>query len=157
MLTLRRTCPGAWVDFNGHMRDAYYLLLISFANDRTMDELDMGPRYLRTKGRTLYNLDTRIRYLKEAHRGDRLAVQMRLIDADAKRLHIHSMIRNEATGAALAANESILLHVAQEGGPTAEAFPPDVVDLVAARLERDASQPPEVRVGGVGLARQGLP
>lgn len=153
MLILRRTCPGSWVDFNGHMRDAYYVLLVSFANDQTMDELGMGPRYLAARGRTLYNLDTRTRYLKEAHGGDPLRVEMRLIDADDKRLHLHSMIRRDDTEAPLAAVEAVLLHVNQAAGPKAEPFPDDIASLVRARLERDAGPAPEIRTGGVGLRR----
>lgn len=152
MLELRRVCPADWVDFNGHMRDAYYVLLVSFANDQTMDELGMGPRYLSSTGRTLYNVDTRINYLKEAHEGDTLLVRMRLIDSDAKRLHLHSEILNETTGAPLAVNESVLLHVDQAGGPRAESFPPDVAALVGARRARDGD-PTLRRVGGVGLRR----
>lgn len=155
MLVLRRTCPGTWVDFNGHMRDAYYVLLVSFANDQAMDELGMGPRYLAAAGRTLYNLDTRIRYLKEAHRGDPLRVEMRLLDADAKRLHLHSLIRHDRTEAPLAAVEAVLLHVAQRGGPRAEPFPPEVKALVDARLARDGGAPPEIRVGALGLRMPG--
>ena len=153
MLILKRTCPGAWVDFNGHMRDAYYALLVSFANDQTMDELGMGPTYLSARGRTLYNLDTRARYLKEAHQGDPLRVEMRLVDADDKRLHLHSLIRHDETDAPLAAVEAVLLHVNQADGPRAEPFPEDIAALVAARRERDAGPAPEIRTGGVGLRR----
>ena len=153
MLILRRTCPGSWVDFNGHMRDAYYMLLVSFANDRTMDELGMGPRYLAAEGRTLYNLDTRVRYLKEAHGGDPLRVEMRLLDADDKRLHLHSTIRRDDTDAPLAAVEAVLLHVNQSAGPKAEPFPPGVAERVKARLARDAGPAPDFRAGGVGLRR----
>ena len=156
MLMIKRTCPGAWVDFNGHMRDAYYVLLISFANDQTMEELGMGPRYLAAKGRTLYNLDTRIRYRKEAHGGDPLIVEMRLIDHDTKRLHLHSLIRHETTRAVLAVNESVLLHVNQagpEGRPAAEAFPPHIAAMVEARHQRDGTVAEADRVGSVGLGR----
>lgn len=153
MLILKRTCPGAWVDFNGHMRDAYYVLLVSFANDQTMDELGMGPTYLSARGRTLYNLDTRVRYLKEAHQGDPLRVEMRLIDADAKRLHLHSLIRHDLTDAPLAAVEAVLLHVNQADGPRAEPFPDDIAALVEARRLRDAGPLPEIRTGGVALRR----
>jgi acyl-CoA thioester hydrolase len=61
----------------------------------------------------VYNVDTRIRYLKEAHGGDQLRVDMLLVDADSKRLHLHSTIYNDTTNAPLAVNESVLLHVNQ--------------------------------------------
>lgn len=154
MLTLRRSCLPEWVDFNGHMRDAYYVLLVSFANDQTMDELGMGPTYLKAEGRTLYNIDTRIRYMKEAYGGDLLRVEMRLIDNDDKRLHLHSMIYHDASNNALAVNETILMHVNQKDGPKAEAFPDRVAKLVADRRERDGDHAPEHRVGDVGLRRQ---
>lgn len=157
MLTLRRSCPGTWVDFNGHMRDAYYVLLISFANDQMMAELGTGPDYLRRTGRTFYNLDTHIRYLKEAHHGDPLRVEMRLLDADDRRVHLHSVICHDQTNAPLAVNESLLLHVDQ-AGPRATPFPDDVAALVAARAGADAGQAPALRAGQVGIRRKaGLP
>jgi acyl-CoA thioester hydrolase len=157
MLTLRRTCPGTWVDFNGHMRDAYYLLLISFANDQMMAELGTGPDYLRRTGCTFYNLDTHIRYLKEAHHGDPLRVEMRLLDADDRRVHLHSVIFHDETNAPLAVNETLLLHVDQIG-PQAAAFPDDVAALVEARAAGDAGPAPSLRAGHVGIRRKtGLP
>ena len=154
MLQLRKVCPTDWVDFNNHMRDAYYVLLVSFANDQTMEELGMGPRYLAATGHTLYNVDTRIRYLKEAHGGNELRVDMLLVDADSKRLHLHSTIYDDATNTPLAVNESVLLHVNQAGGPAAAAFPEDVAKRVTERLERDAEFTPSCRVGDIGLQRK---
>lgn len=152
MLTLRRTCPGTWVDFNGHMRDAYYVLLISFANDQIMAELGTGPEYLRRTSHTFYNLDTHIRYLKEAHHGDPLRVEMRLLDADDRRVHLHAVIYHDQTDAPLAVNESLLLHVDQ-AGPRAAPFPDDVAALVAARAEADGGPLPRLRAGNVGVRR----
>jgi acyl-CoA thioester hydrolase len=153
MLTITRTCLPQWVDYNGHMRDAYYVLVVSFANDQTTDELGLGPTYLKRTGCTVYNLDTRIRYLKEAHEGDLLRVEMRLLDHDAKKLHLHSLVRHDESDAILAVNESVLLHVDQKNGPKALAFPPSVADLVHQRFERDKVSTPELRVGDVGLIK----
>jgi acyl-CoA thioester hydrolase len=143
-------CPE-WSGIPDDMRDAYYVLLISFANDQAMDDLGMEPCYLKVTGDSLHNVDTRIRYLKEAHGGDALRVDMLLIDTDSKRMHLHSSIYNDTTNAPLAVNESVLLHVNQAGAPAAAKFPKDVAELVAQRLKRDAAFKPHQRVGDVGI------
>jgi acyl-CoA thioesterase FadM len=113
----------------------------------------MGPTYLNRTGCTTYNLDTRIRYMKEAHGGDVLRVEMCLIDHDDKKLHLHSLVRHDGSDAILAVNESVLLHVDQKLGPKAAPFPPRVAELVQQRFERDKAVTPEPRVGDVGLKR----
>ncbi|NQD80797.1 thioesterase, partial [Pseudomonas sp. CrR14] len=35
--TYRTLVQADWVDYNGHLRDAYYLLICSFATDGLMD------------------------------------------------------------------------------------------------------------------------
>ena len=84
MLTITRTCLPEWMDFNGHMRDAYYVLCVSSANDKMHEELGVGPTYQQSTGFSVYNLDTRVRYLKEGREGDPIEVRMRIMDFDAR-------------------------------------------------------------------------
>lgn len=147
------TVPPEWIDFNGHMRDAYYLLCVASANDALMEELGLGPAYLARTRATLYNLECHTRFLKEAHEGDRVGVHMRLLDADQKRLHIFSELRNQ-NGALLALNEELLMHIRQGDRPSAEPFPPEVLVNVRTRLARDRTHPaPTRRAGPIGLRK----
>lgn len=148
------TVPAAWIDFNGHMRDAYYLLCVASANDALMAELGLGPAYLARTGATLYNLECHTRFLREAHEGDPVGVEMRLLDADSRRLHLYNEIRGR-DGALLALNEELLIHVSRAGPrPAAAPFPPDVAARIEARRARDVELPqPELRAGPIGLRR----
>jgi acyl-CoA thioester hydrolase len=150
----RTVVPPEWIDFNGHMRDAYYVLAVSYANDAIVQALGLGPAYLAETGCTVYNLESHTRFLKEGHAGDRIGVDIRLLDADAKRLHLFSEVRR-VDGELLALNEELLLHVSRGGArPAAAPFPPDVQARVDARQAEDAARPaPELRAGPIGLRR----
>ncbi|MEM9009880.1 MAG: thioesterase family protein [Pseudomonadota bacterium] len=152
MISYATTVPTDWIDFNGHMRDGYYVLAVSYANDATMEALGLGPAYLARTGATLYNLENQIRFLREAHEGDPIRVEMWLVAADRKRLHLASVIRHSATGETLAENAAVLLHV-QRGpeGPRAAPFPAEVQARVEAMLAEDAGAPAPSFAGAVGL------
>ena len=145
----------AWIDVNGHMRDAYYMLVVSWANDALMEAAGMGPAYLERTGCTLYNLENHVRFLKEAHQGDTLAVRMRVLDADAKRVHLFAEVTRPADGALLALNEALLLHVTQRGERVRAAEMPEATRawLAAAKAAGEALPPPAHRAGAIGLVR----
>ena len=152
MLTITRTCLPEWIDFNGHMRDAYYVLCVSSANDQMHEELGVGETYQKSTGFSVYNLDTRVRYLKEGRVGDVIEVRMRIMDHDEKRHHTHSQLVNTATGDILAVVEAVLCHVDQSI-PTATPYPMEAQTRLAARMAEDAGTDPGPRVGGVGLRK----
>ena len=146
---------GDWIDFNGHMRDAYYMLVVSWANDALMEAAGMGPAYLARTGCTLYNLENHVRFLKEAHAGDALRVEMRVLDCDAKRVHLFAEVTRPVDGALLALNEAMLLHVTQRGERVRAAAMPEAVQdwLTAARKAAAALAPPAQRAGPIGIVR----
>lgn len=139
MIVYRDRVAPEWIDFNGHMRDAYYVLAVSYANDSAMEKLGLGPEYLGRTNRTLYNLESHTRYLKEAHLGDPIRVEMWLADSDTKRLHLAARVVNEASGAVLAVTEELLMHVSRNGDkPRGEAFPMIVQARVDNMLAEDS-------------------
>ncbi len=152
MLTITKTCLPEWMDFNGHMRDAYYVLCVSSANDKMHEELGVGPTYQKATGRSVYNIDTRIRYLKEGREGDPIEVRMRIMDFDAKRHHTHSQLVHAESGDLLAVVEAVLIHVDQSI-PAPMPYPEEAQALLAAKMAEDAGTDPGLRVGGVGLRK----
>ena len=68
----RATLEPAWIDYNGHLRDAYYGLIVSYAIDDVMDHLGLDAAYRAGTQCTLYTLEMHIHYLHEVKESDAL-------------------------------------------------------------------------------------
>lgn len=139
-LTIYRDSVRAeWVDYNGHLRDAFYMLIFSFATDALLDHIGLDDATRKARKRSVYTLEAHINYLHEIKEGTQVRVDARLIAHDAKRLHLYlEMFAADAgvpaAGAPVAASEQMLLHV-DTNGPKSIAFDPDV----KARIEEIAA------------------
>jgi acyl-CoA thioester hydrolase len=121
-----------WIDYNGHMRDAYYGLVLSFAVDAAMDHLGLDAAYRERTRCTLYTLELHIHYLHEIKRTDDLHIATSILDADAKRIHMGCRFGCARMSAAAATGDVLLLHVHQGKMPKSAAFPSDIARRIAA-------------------------
>lgn len=126
----------AWIDYNGHLSEAYYVLVFGFATDAAMDALGLGPDYRAATSNSLYTVEAHVRYLAETGLGAELEVTTTVAGSGAKKLHLCHEMR---VGGQLIATEEILgLHVNQDTGRTC-GFGEDVLAAIAASHE----EPPE--------------
>jgi acyl-CoA thioester hydrolase len=128
----RAAIQAEWIDFNGHLRDAYYGLVASYAIDEVMDHLGLDAVYRARTHCTLYTLELHLHYLHEVKRSDDLGVLTSVLDFDRKRLHVGCrFIRSHRVDPAAASDpvataEMMLLHVHQGDKPTVASFPDEV-------------------------------
>src|SRR3954463_8828525 len=88
-----------WIDYNGHLNLAYYLVLFDTATDALWDQIGLGPE-LRATGLTTFAVESHILYRAELIAGDAVVVDAQILGLDAKRLHVaHEMRRNGALAA----------------------------------------------------------
>jgi acyl-CoA thioester hydrolase len=128
-----------WIDYNGHLRDAYYGLVVSYAIDDLMDQLGLDAAYRASTQCTLYTLELHLNYLHEVKASDELTVENLILDADRKRMHVGSLIRCARLPEPVATAETMLLHVQQGAKPASAAFPGDVEQrLQALKLNPEA-------------------
>ena len=120
-----------WIDYNGHLRDAYYGLIVSFACDALMDRLGMDAAYRARTGNTLYTVEMHVHFLQEVQKDDVVNVDVRVLGADQKKLHVAFDLLRESDGVVAASAEQMLLHVHQGETVTTAAFPPDVGSAIA--------------------------
>jgi len=135
-----------WIDYNGHLRDAYYTVLLSYAIDEVMDQLGLDAAYRERTRCTLYTLELHIHYLHEVKSTDELTVSTSILDFDRKRIHAACDFTCPRVSEAVAAAEVMLLHVHQGDKPASAAFPADVQRL----LEALKLSPASLAARGVG-------
>lgn len=119
-----------WLDYNGHMNLAYYLLAFDHASDVFFDHLGVGRNYIeRTRG-SIFVVETHVVYHREVTAGDMLRFSTVLLAHDAKRLHFMHHMHHAGEGYVAAANELMALHVSLETR-RAKPFPCDVLATLA--------------------------
>lgn len=121
-----------WIDYNGHLRDAYYVVVLSLATDALMDAVGLDEAYRKRTECTLFSVEMHLHWKHEVKQDDRLIVDAHILGADAKRIHVGYDVRTEARAEPSATAEFMLLHVRQGANPGVASFPPEV----AAAIER---------------------
>ncbi|SIN87528.1 3-hydroxyacyl-CoA dehydrogenase NAD-binding domain-containing protein [Vannielia litorea] len=89
LVTLRRTIPVDWTDYNGHMNESRYGQLWSDAGDTILVAIGMGPESPGTQGATWFTVDNHIRYLAETQAGETCEVRTTILLAEGKKLRMH--------------------------------------------------------------------
>jgi acyl-CoA thioester hydrolase len=116
------TVQPDWIDYNGHMNVAFYVLAFDKATDGLLDHLGLGETYRRTTNCSIYVLEAHVTYDREVKLGDLLAIDTQLIDADQKRLHFFHRMTHAQAGYLAATNELLALHV-DLAGPRSAPMP----------------------------------
>ncbi|MDT0302059.1 thioesterase family protein [Streptomonospora wellingtoniae] len=140
---LRQRVAPEWIDYNGHLSEAYYVLIFGFATDGLMEGVGLGPDYRRATGRSLYTVEAHVRYLREVGEGREVEIRTRVVAVGAKKVRLcHEMWLE---GDLRATEELMALHVDQETQSTVP-FP----EAVAGRLSAVAGEAPDYAGRAIG-------
>ncbi len=144
-----------WIDYNGHLNFAYYLVLFDQAIDLAFDTFGLGPEHIATRNSTFYTLDLHISYLREVRGDDAVQVTLQMLDYDAKRTHFVQEMRHATAGHLCAVMEQVNIHVDLATGRSAP-FPDDVLERIRAMHEAHRHLPVPAQVGrAIGIPRKG--
>ena len=102
----------------------------------------------RAAGHSFYTVETHITYEREAVVNEPLRITTRVLDVDAKRMHIYHEMFHGESGDRLSTSEQMLVHVDMAAQRSA-AILPEVATAVAAVHARHATLPPADGVGRV--------
>jgi acyl-CoA thioester hydrolase len=121
-----------WIDFNGHVRDAYYGLAASYAVDGLMDHLGLDAAYRESTRCTLYTLEMHIHFLHEVKDSDDLKIIASILDVDRKRIHAGFTFVCSRLSDPAASADMMLLHVHQGEKPASAPLPDAAIEKLSA-------------------------
>ncbi|WP_248917842.1 thioesterase family protein [Pseudomonas entomophila] len=145
LITYRTPVQEDWVDYNGHLRDAFYMLIFSYATDALMERIGLDADARGQTGHSLFTLEAHINYLHEVKLGSEVWVQTQIIGFDKKRLHLCHSLHRSTFDQPLAVSEQLLLHVNLAGPkstPFAEHCVAHLHDLL--RIQTDLPTPEHI-------------
>lgn len=123
-----------WVDYNGHLSEPYYFLVMSNATDAVCNAVGMGPSYVAATGSSFYSVEAHMRFLAEVRSLGELEVRSSVIGFNSKLAWFWHELW--ADGRLRATQEVLGIHVT---GGKSSPFPNDV----AACLRERRIDPPE--------------
>lgn len=114
LVSTERVVLPEWIDHNGHMNIAYYVVAFDLATDDAFDYFGLNDQYREEHNCSTFTLELHVNYLREVMEGDRFSVHITVLGVDAKRLHLFHEMFHAETGELVATNENMFVHVDME-------------------------------------------
>lgn len=112
LLTLKRSVPPHWTDYNNHMTESRYLQCFGDASDALLRRIGVDAEYVANSG-SYFTVETHIRHIDEVAALAPIAVTTQILMGAGKKLHVFHRL-SHADGDLLATAEQMLIHVNME-------------------------------------------
>ena len=107
----RSTVLPEWVDWNGHMNVAFYVMAFDQASGAFMRNMGLGRPYVEGRLGMTFVLETHVTYDREMKGGAAMRFATQLLDRDAKRVHLYHEMFHAEQGYLAATNEAIVMNI----------------------------------------------
>ena len=150
----RATVSPDWIDYNGHMNVAFYVLAFDKATDVLFDALGLGVDYVKATNHSSFALEAHIAYERELKLDDPLVVSSLIVAVDRKRVHLFQEMFHATENYRAATFESIGLHV-DLGARRSAVFPPELQARLDAAAANHAGLPRPASLGrGISMRQR---
>lgn len=137
--------PG-WIDLNGHMSLAYYMVVFDKATDVLLEQLGLAADYTKNELGMIFVLEAHLTNLRELVAGNPIRVSTQILDHSPKLLHLfHHMYRGDETDV-VATNELLLIHIEIESRRSSP-WPPTAMERIEAMVSAHRALPYPIQAG----------
>jgi acyl-CoA thioester hydrolase len=142
----RGSVSPEWIDLNGHMNMAYYMVAFDKATDVLLEQLGLATDYTAQGLGMLFVLEAHLTYMRELIDGDPIRVSTQILDHGPKLLHLfHKMYRGDEPET-VATNELLLIHIDFKSRRSAP-WPPAAVERIEAMVAAHRALPRPIQAG----------
>jgi acyl-CoA thioester hydrolase len=100
-----------WLDYNGHMNVAYFVLVFDHGTDAFYPLIGLGMPYRQRTGKSTFAVESHITYQRELSVNEEVKVTTQLLGFDAKRIHYFHTMWHAERNVQMATLEQLALHV----------------------------------------------
>jgi len=100
-----------WIDINGHMNVAYYVLAFDLAVDALWHEFGITDEHIHDNHSSTFAVESHVMYRRELKEGDPYIVTAQILAYDKKRIHQFQRMYHAQEGFLAATAEWMNLHV----------------------------------------------
>lgn len=132
MLGVEITCGKVvpeWIDINGHMNVAYYVLAFDLAVDALWSDFGISEQYIQTHHSSTFAVESHVLYRRELKLDDPYIVTAQILAFDQKRIHQFQRMYHAREGFLAATAEWMNLHVDMTTRRVAP-WPDDILDAI---------------------------
>ena len=137
-----------WIDYNGHMNVAYYVLVFDRATDDFFDFMGLTAAYRAAGNISAFTAEMHVNYIREVKEGDEVFVTTQLLGYDEKRFHYFHQMSHAEQGYLAATSELLCLNVDMSQRRVTH-MPPPILDRLAEIKQSHAVLPLPEQVGSV--------
>jgi acyl-CoA thioester hydrolase len=137
-----------WIDYNGHMNVAYYVVLFDRCVDEFFSLLDIGPDYVERENSSSFTVEGHITYQRELALDAPVKVNLQIVDFDEKRIHLYLEMYHSDEDFLSATWEQLTLHV-DMAAKCASVFPTDVLEKIDKMYQAHQTLPLSPNIGRI--------
>lgn len=134
------TVDPAWIDAYGHLNAAHYVGIFDRVGFELLRQVGVGLDYTEATRCGIYTMNVHVAYLREVLEGDPLALRVRVLEADDKRLLCLMELTQTRDGYLAATMEQLSLHV-DLNTRRVKPFPPELQERLARVAADHAAEP----------------
>lgn len=137
-----------WLDYNGHMNVAYFVLIFDHGTDAFYPLIGLGKPYRQRTGKSTFAVESHITYQRELSVNEEVRVTTQILGHDTKRIHYFHTMWHVEKGVQMATLEQLALHVDLTTRKV-EPMPVESQELLARMWQKHQHLPRPKEVGSV--------